>query len=192
MNFEELVHAARTCRRFEQSQPLSRGDLEWLTDCARMSPCGRNAQELRFVLAHSPEACAEIFPQTKWAGALKDWDGPAEGERPTGYIAILMPKNANAIIHFDVGIAAQSMQLAAASKGWGCCMHASFNRARCPEILHAPEDMDIALLLAFGVEKEERRVASMPADGSFNYWRDEAGVHHVPKRALKDIILGEL
>ena len=192
MNFEELVHAARTCRRFEQSQPLSRGDLEWLTDCARMSPCGRNAQELRFVLAHSPEACAEIFPQTNWAGALKDWDGPAEGERPTGYIAILMPKNANAIIHFDVGIAAQSMQLAAASKGWGCCMHASFNRARCPEILHAPEDMDIALLLAFGVEKEERRVASMPADGSFNYWRDEAGVHHVPKRTLKDIILGEL
>ena len=29
----------------------------------------------------------------------------------------------------------------------------------------------------------------MPADGSFGYWRDEQGVHYVPKRALADLVL---
>lgn len=192
MKFEDLVRAARTCRRFEQSQPLTAANLEWLVDCARVAPCGRNAQVLRFVLVHTPEACAALFPHTKWAGALKDWGGPAEGERPTGYIAVLMPKDANAIIHYDVGIAAQSIQLAATEKGWGCCMHASFSRAHCPHILRVPDDMEIGLLLGLGVAREERRLAPMPDDGSFNYWRDAAGVHHVPKRALKDLILAVL
>jgi len=26
-------------------------------------------------------------------------------------------------------------------------------------------------------------------DGSIRYWRDEAGVHYVPKRALEEIII---
>ena len=30
---------------------------------------------------------------------------------------------------------------------------------------------------------------AMPADGSFGYWRDEQGVHYVPKRALADLVL---
>lgn len=192
MDMRELAYAARTCRRFVEERRLTRENLEWLVDCARVSPCARNAQVLRYIAAYTPECCAAVFPHTHWAGALKDWDGPAEGQRPTGYIAILVPRNTGKLAHMDVGIAARTIQLAATGKGWGCCMHASFDHGQCASILGAPETMDIDLLLALGVELEERRLAPMPSDGSFTYWRDEAGVHYVPKRALSEVLLAAL
>ena len=42
-----------------------------------------------FHVVSGAEDCARVFDELAWAGALKDWSGPAEGERPTGYIAIL-------------------------------------------------------------------------------------------------------
>ncbi len=192
MDFHSLVVKARSCRRFDQGKPLSSTDLEWLIDCARQTPCARNAQVLRYTLVSSPEKCAEVFPHTRWAGALKDWDGPAEGERPTAYIAIMLPKGANSLVHNDVGIAAQTIQLAATSRDWGCCILASFERTACSMIFGTPDEMETALLLALGVAKEDRRVASMPADGNFNYWRDANGVHYVPKRTVEELIIKKL
>ena len=192
MNFLQLVSEARTCRRFVQDTRIGREDLDWLMECARRTPCGRNAQVLRYVLVSSPEKCAELFVHTRWAGALKDWDGPTEGERPTAYIAILTPRETTAIMHMDVGIAAQTLQLAGHSRGIGCCMHASFVRPACMELLSVPDDMHIALILALGMAREERRLASMPANGDFTYWRDAQGVHHVPKRTVPELTLATL
>ena len=189
MDMLELVREARSCRRFEQSKPLSKDDALWLVDCARLSPCGRNAQVLRYTVASTPEGCAAVFPHTRWAGALKDWNGPEEGERPTLFIGILTPKDAGKIVHMDTGVAAMTMQLAAASRGWGCCMHASFDPVKVGQAMHMPDDMAMPLLLAFGVAKEVRRIAPMPADGSFNYWRDAAQVHYVPKRTREEVIV---
>jgi len=171
---------------------ISRDDLDWLMECASRTPCGRNAQVLRYVLVNSPEYCEALFAHTRWAGALKDWAGPAEGERPTAYIAILSPKESTSLMHMDVGIAAQTLQLAAHTRGFGCCMHASFARPACMELLRVPENLQIALILALGKAREERRLASMPADGDFTYWRDAQGVHHVPKRAVSDLVLARV
>jgi nitroreductase len=192
MDFLQVVSEARTCRRFVQDAGISQDDVNWLMECVSRTPCGRNAQVLRYVLVSSQEKCAELFPHTRWAGALKDWGGPAEGERPTAYIAILLPKESTAIMHMDIGIAAQTIQLAAHTRGIGCCMHASFERTACMALLRVPEDMHIGLLLALGMAREERRLASMPANGDFTYWRDAQGVHHVPKRTVPELVLARL
>ena len=189
MDFKELVEAARTCRRFEEDKPLSMADLDWLTECARLAPSARNAQELRFILVGPGETCRKLFTLTRWAGALKDWGGPHPGERPTAFIAVLMPENGKELLCYDTGIACQTIQLAAASRGWGCCIIQSFDHKAAPELLDVPEGMKIALVLGLGVAKEKRWIAPMPADGSFGYWRDEQGVHYVPKRALADLVL---
>ena len=94
MDFKQLALAARTCRRFEEERPLQMADLEWLVDCARLTPCARNAQQLRYSLVGPGETCRRLFGMTKWAAALKDWGGPFPGERPTGFIVMSMPKNA--------------------------------------------------------------------------------------------------
>jgi nitroreductase len=188
MDFKALAEAARTCRRFEEDKPLGMADLEWLVECARVAPSARNAQTLRFTLVSGGETCRKLFPLTRWAGALKDWGGPHPGERPTAFIAILMPGDGNHLVCYDVGIAAQTMQLAATSRGWGCCMIQSFDHALVPELLKIPSGMKVALVLGFGVAKEIRRIALMPADGSHGYWRDAQGVHHVPKRDLSELV----
>lgn len=189
MDFRQLVEAARTCRRFYEDKPLGMSDLEWLVDCARLSPCGRNAQELRFILVGQGEVCGKLFALTRWAGALKDWGGPHPGERPTAFIVVLTPTDAKEIDFWNGGIACQTIQLAASSRGWGCCMIQSFDHQAVPALLGVPSDMKVGLVLGLGVAKEERKVVPMPADGTFTYWRDEAGVHYVPKRSLDEIIL---
>jgi nitroreductase len=189
MEFKELVEAARTCRRFEEDKPLSVADLEWLVGCARLAPSGMNAQVLRYILVGKGETLDKLFPLSRWGGALKDWGGPHPGERPTAFIALLLPEKATELMCFDAGIAAQTVQLAATSKGWGCCIIKSFDHAGAAALLKIPAGMQIPLLLGLGVAREKRVIAPMPADGSFKYWRDADGVHHVPKRDLKELVV---
>ncbi len=50
--------------------------------------------------------------------------------------------------------------------------------------------MKLSLVLGLGVAKEERVIAPVPESGSLNYWRDERGVHHVPKLGLGELTAG--
>ena len=86
---KDLVTACRSYRRFKQDAAISREELADMVDTARLTGSTANSQALKYKLIHTPEECARIFPQLLWAGALKDWEGPAEGERPSAYIAIL-------------------------------------------------------------------------------------------------------
>jgi hypothetical protein len=56
------------------------------------------------------------------------------------------------------------------------------------EVLAIPATYDIALVLALGKPRETVLIEPVK-DGHIEYWRDERGFHHVPKRALTDIIL---
>ena len=188
MDFEDLVRKARSCRRFIESEQLGQADLDWLVNCARMAPSARNAQQLRFITVKNGLVLDGLFPLTRWAGALKNWGGPAAGERPTGFIAVLMPENSGDLVYIDTGIACQTMQLAATSRGWGACMIYSFQRDEAKKLLQVPAGMNIAILLGLGVEAESRKLVDVPASGSLQYWRDANQVHYVPKLSLEELI----
>jgi nitroreductase len=87
--FHDLVKKARSFRRFDESSPISNDVLTELVDMARVVPNGGNQQPLRYRIVSDAEERAEVFQHLAWAGALKNWPGPDEGERPTGYIIIL-------------------------------------------------------------------------------------------------------
>ena len=59
-----------------------------MVDNTRLTASASNAQALKFKIVNTPAECAKVFSTVKWAGALTDWDGPAEGERPSAYIII--------------------------------------------------------------------------------------------------------
>jgi nitroreductase len=186
----ELVKANRSCRRFYEDHPVELKTLEDLVDLARLSASGANLQPLKYILACQPDVNAEIFSCLAWAGYLKDWPGPDPGERPSGYIVILGDTTIKEEFGVDHGIAGQSMLLGAREKGLAGCMIASINRKDIRPMLNIESHLKILLVLAIGKPKEEVVIEPVGSDGSILYWRDAEAVHHLPKRALTDIIVG--
>lgn len=186
---EELVTGNRSYRRFHQETPVSLETLKGLVNLARLSASAANLQPLKYLPSCEPQKNAAIFSCLAWAGYLKDWPGPAEGERPAGYIVILGDTGISKNFGCDHGIAAQSILLGARAQGLGGCMIGSIQRDRLRELLQIPEKLDILLVIALGRPQETVIIEEIAADGNIKYWRDAAGVHHVPKRRLEDIIL---
>lgn len=190
MNLKELITHNRSRRRFYQDTPIERQTLLELVDLARLSASGANKQPLKYALACDPGLNAQIFPLLGWAGYLKEWPGPEEGERPAAYIVILGDKNLSGAFGIDPGIAAQSIMLGAAEHGLGGCMIATYNQEALRQVLNLPEQYAILLVLALGKPKEQVQIEPVGADGDIRYWRDAEGVHHVPKRALDEVVVG--
>ena len=192
MALKDLVRKSRSYRRFNQSQAISAQTLHDLVALAQYAPTGSNQQPLKFWLSNTPEMNAAIFPNLAWAGALKDWPGPAEGERPAAYILILGDSSVKKHFGVDSGIAAQTIMLGAAEQGLGGCMLASFKAKSLEQTLLIPEQYEILLVLALGEPAETVVTEPLGADGSTVYYRDAADVHHVPKRSLDDLIVHDV
>ena len=186
----DLVIENRTCRRFYQEVAIERETLRELVDLARLSASGANRQPLKYILSCDPQKNALIFQCIGWAGALKDWPGPSEGERPSAYIIILGDTEIADSFFCDHGIAAQSIFLGAREKGLGGCMHGSARKDELSKAIGIPPRYEILLVLSIGKPKEKVVIETLEPGGNFNYWRDSDNVHHVPKRRLDDIIIG--
>ena len=180
----------RSYRRFHESEALSQDLLRELVDLARLTPSGANFQPLKYLLSSTPACNARIFPHLGWAGYLRDWPGPEEGERPSAYIVILGDRSVAKDFGCDHGIAAQTMLLGAAEKGLGGCMIGNIRRAPLLEALQLDaERFEVLLVIALGRPKEEVVLEALPPDGDIKYYRDANQVHHVPKRSLDEILI---
>jgi nitroreductase len=187
--FLDLVKKSRSIRRFRENERVDKKVLRGLVELARFSPSGANMQPLKFLIANEPGVNAKIFGTLAWAGYLKDWQGPAEGERPAAYIVILCDKSVRQAAGCDHGIAAQSIMLGAAELGLAGCMLGSIRRDGLKKALSLDDRFDVLLVLALGRPAETVVVEDVGPGGGIRYYRDENGVHHVPKRALDDLIL---
>jgi len=188
---EELIRKNRSYRRFDQQESVSMETLRAVVNLARLSASGANLQPLKYMLVSDPKTNEIVFPHTRWAGYLEDWDGPAEGERPAAYIIILGDTEISPSFGVDHGIAAQSIMLGAAERGLGGCILGALDREGLRDALSIPERYEILLALALGKPKESVTLEEVGPSGDITYYRDEEGVHHVPKRSLEDLILQE-
>jgi len=184
----ELVTKSRTYRRFQQEKPVSEATLTDLIELARLMPSASNRQPLKYILSGSREKNEKVFPCLAWAGYLKDWAGPVEGERPAAYIIILGDSEISETVQWDHGISAQTIALGAAETGLGTCIIASIDRDQLKRELNIPPRYQVLLAIALGYPGETVVLEEMKG-GDCKYWRDEKGVHHTPKRSLGELIL---
>lgn len=185
----DLVTRNRSYRRFDERHTITRETLRELVNLARLGASAANLQPLRYILAHTPEKNAAVFPHLAWAAYLKDWRGPAAGERPSAYIIILGDSNLTKNFWCDHGIAAQNILLGATERGLGGCILGAIQKEGLRQALNIPAHYEIMLVIALGKPAEQVVLEAVGPDGDIKYWRDADGIHHVPKRSLDDIIL---
>ncbi|MBW2020221.1 MAG: nitroreductase family protein [Deltaproteobacteria bacterium] len=186
----KLVRNNRSYRRFYQEVPIALETLKELVDLSRYCASAANLQPLKYILSCEPEKNALIFAHLGWAGYLKDWAGPPEGERPSAYIIVLGDTTIARSFGCDHGIASQTILLGAVEKGLGGCMVGSVKRKELRQALSIPGHLEILLVIALGKPKETVVIETVGSDGDIKYWRDSQGVHHVPKRSLEEVIVG--
>jgi nitroreductase len=188
----DLLKKNRSYRGYDEAYRVSRAVLEELIGCTRYAASSVNIQPLKYLAASEPETVSRIQPLTHWAGRLKELHLPREGHRPTAFIIICQDMSVNdspTMFQRDIGIAAQTILLAATEKGLGGCMIGSFEKNALKKTLSLPEQIEPMMVLAIGKPDETVLLTGVGPDGSTDYYRDENDVHYVPKRALKNILL---
>lgn len=184
----DLILKNRSYRRFYQNEKITLDQLKSWINLARLSASGRNAQPIKYIVSNEKQKNNKIFTTLSWAAALPEWHGPAEGERPSAYIIQLLDKNISNQFYCDDGIAAQSILLGAVEAGYGGCLFRSINKPKLNSLLDIPNEFEIINVIALGKPMETVVVVEME-NGNFNYWRDEQGIHYVPKRSVDELIL---
>lgn len=189
MSIKDLVYKNRTYRRFDQSHKIEMSVLEELVDLARVTSSGGNIQAIKFILVTDEEMCQTVNDHILWAGALPQWPGPDEGEKPTAYIITLRDESISKNTLWDLGLATEAILLGAVEKGLGACQFGNIKYADFTKVLELPENLVITSVLALGKPVEEVVLVDVPESGKMAYYRDENMVHYVPKRTMEDVVL---
>jgi nitroreductase len=188
-----LVEKNRSYRKFHEEVEIKRETLEELIGLARLSPCGMNLQSLRYMLITDKEDREKIYPYIKWAAFLKEWGGPVDGQRPTGFIIMFTDKSVqnSFVTEIDMGIACQSILLGAVEKGLGGCIIGAINKNEVIKAFDIKENLEMKLIIALGSPDQNIIIDDAELHSDLKYWEDKSGNHHVPKLKLKDLIVGK-
>lgn len=185
MKVEEAIKQRRSIRKFKDKR-ISFETLKNLVESARIAPSAANRQPLEYLIIDDPTLERQVFEHTHWAGYL-DWE-PLESERPRAYIFILVrEENQTENYKYDVGAAAENICLSAVEKGLGTCLLKSIDRTCLRSLLNIPESVKLDLAIAIGVPDQAATIEEAEK-GEIEYWMDESGQIHVPKRKLEDIL----
>lgn len=182
----ELIKENRSFRRFSQCERPDASALRRMIEAARLSASAGNKQRLRFTPVFDDETCEEIFKNLAFAAYFGGWR-PSEEEKPTAYVVIFAEDEFDVNLAMDTGIASQSILLTARDMGFGGCIFRSINVKAVSELL-GKEGFTPVTVIALG-KPSEKVVITEIKDGDVKYYRDDAGTHFVPKRALDDIII---
>ncbi|MEF9985675.1 MAG: nitroreductase family protein [Bacteroidales bacterium] len=188
MKLIDIIKKSRSYRRFFEEVSVTSGELRLMIEAARYSPASRNIQPIKYFICNTSELNDKIFTTLGWAGYLTNWDGPIKGERPAAYIIQLLDRNISTTASCDHGITAQSILLQATELGYGGCIIASVKREQLSKIINLTSNLEIIQVIALGKPKETVVVDDLK-NNEYKYWREEDGTHHVPKRALDELII---
>ncbi|MFQ5964734.1 MAG: nitroreductase family protein [Candidatus Scalinduaceae bacterium] len=186
MNVYETTIKRRTIRRFKQ-RPISLELLKKVVNAGRLAPSSANLQPIEYVVIDKPDLVEKVFGTLKWAGYISPTGDPPPGQRPVAYVVVLANKGKNSGgCERDAAAAIENMILVALEEGIGSCWLGSIDINKLSCILELPERVNVDSVLALGYSNESPEVEEM--GDSVEYWKDEAGVLHVPKRKLEDIL----
>lgn len=192
MMIKDLIKKNRSVRGYDISREVTDEELREMVDCARLSASSVNMQPLKYVTINTLEGRDKIIGQISFAAKLSELHLPISGTEPMAYIVICQDENISKSgtgYHKDAGIVAQSITLAAAEMGLGACILGYFSPKEMATSLRLAGNLRPLLVIALGKSIEDIRIVEIEEGESTDYYRDENGVHYVPKRRLDDVIV---
>lgn len=154
MDILELARKRFSCRKFDKEKPVSREDIEYCIEAARVAPSACNAQPYKFTVCSGDKA-KEV------AGCL----GVNKFAAGASHLVVISEENYNmsAAIgskvkdqdyrSIDIGIVAAHMTLAAADKGLSTCIIGWFEEKKLKALLGIKNR--IRLVIAIGYPSED-------------------------------------
>ena len=185
MEVYEAITRRRTIRKFKQDK-LGTQLLRKLVNAARLAPSGSNMQPCEYIVVDDDNTLKQVFSTLSWAGYITPRGNPPEGKMPVAYIVVLINRSITEEggTH-DTAAAIQNILLTAIEEGVGTCWLGSIDRKQLRSMLSIPEGLDIDSIVALG-RPDESPVFEEFSD-SIQYYLDDDGVLHVPKRSLESI-----
>jgi nitroreductase len=186
MTFYDLIISRRSIRQFSP-RPVGRAVLEKIVNAGRLAPSASNLQPLLFIAVDDEATRREVFSCARWAGYITPAGNPLPGHEPTAYIIPAVDLRVRRSgFDLDLGAAVENMILAAWSEGIGSCWIGALDVDGVRRAVGFPETHRLTCLLALGYPAETPVIEEF--GGSVKYWKDDAGVLHVPKKRLADVL----
>lgn len=179
MNVYEAILKRRSIRRFK-NKPVGYDILEKCVNAARLAPSAMNMQPCEYIVVDKKELVEKVFESVILSGSIPE-------KQPAAYIIILVNQNVRKDGYkHDVGLVAENIILTALENGIGSCCVGAFNEEKLRSLFSIPHNYIIDLVIALGYPDEEPIVEDVK--DSTNYWYDENGTRHVPKRKLESLL----
>ena len=157
MNTSECITTRRSIRRYKPDL-IDHSLIESIVSLASYSPSWKNTQITRYIAIEdssllreiaekfTPDYNSKIISQAPMLIAVTLKKGRSGFERDGSFST----KKGDRWQMFDVGAACQTFCLAARDKGLGTVIMGIFDEDGIAELLHIPEDQELAALIAAG------------------------------------------
>lgn len=187
ISIDSLLERNRSYRGFRKDYVVSEEALRKIVAVNAKIPSAKNQQVLRFKLITKETGADKVLANIKLGGMLPELHLPYEGTEPEAFIIVCSTVPETKLVDIDLGIALQSMLLKAVDMGLNGLIIGAFNKGNITEEFHLPYEP--LAILAIGSGAETIRLVPTGVDESRAYYRNEAGVHFVPKVRPEELII---
>ncbi|MBQ5404426.1 MAG: nitroreductase family protein [Bacteroidales bacterium] len=187
MTLDTLLIKNRSTRGYKNSFLVSEEVLKKIIGVNTKIASAKNAQTLRFKIVTKETGAETVLKNIKLGGMLPQLNLPLKGTEPNAFIIVCSNAQESRYIDIDLGISLQSMLLKAVEIGLNGIIICAFDKDAIKEAFNL--EYNPLAILAIGKSAEKFRLEEISKDQSKKYYRDENGVHIVPKVKLEDLII---
>lgn len=189
MHTYDAIRKRRTIRKFNDFS-VKRECVLQIIEAGRLAPCSANLQSLKYLVVEDKKIRQKMYPYIKYAGYVPDWN-PKFDETPNVFIVVLNDTNIKPTksSEVDSGAALANMCLEATGLGIDSCWLGAICRDELKMVLDIPMQLDIMYILGLGYGAQHSSIVDMKNNNPKYYFDADDNVY-VPKRLLKDVIIG--
>lgn len=190
---DELLLKNRSHRGYKKDFVVTESMLERIVSVNTKIGSFCNQQALRFKLVTRKTGANLVLKSIKLGAALPQLHLPLPGSEPEAFVICCGAVASHWGLYVDLGIALQSMCLKAVEMGLNGLIVGNINRSALREDFQLPYEP--LAVLAVGKGSDHIKLVTLssqderPDRERHAYYRDDAGIHYVPKEPLEKLII---